>query len=87
VWVSGLSPTTRATDIKQVFIKYGKVVAAKVVTNQKIPGQKCYGYVTMATVEDVEKCVEKLHRSELHGKIITVERVSRVPNFQYCTKL
>ena len=33
LWVSGLSSTTRATDLKNVFSKHGKVVGAKVVTN------------------------------------------------------
>ena len=30
LWVSNLGSTTRATDLKQIFIKYGKVVGAKV---------------------------------------------------------
>merc|ERR1712013_138502 len=47
LWISGLSSTTRATDLKVVFSKWGKVVGAKVVTNARTPGARCYGYVTM----------------------------------------
>ncbi|KAG7255096.1 hypothetical protein CRUP_017412, partial [Coryphaenoides rupestris] len=44
LWVSGLSSTTRATDLKTLFSKHGKVVGAKMVTNAKSPGARCYGF-------------------------------------------
>ncbi|XP_058801390.1 SAFB-like transcription modulator isoform X2 [Phymastichus coffea] len=74
LWVSGLSSTTRATDLKSIFSKYGKVIGAKVVTNAKTPGARCYGYVTMSTSDDAEKCIQHLHRTELHGRVISVEK-------------
>ncbi|ESO08926.1 hypothetical protein HELRODRAFT_168846 [Helobdella robusta] len=74
LWVSGLSSTTRAADLKNLFSKYGKVTGAKVVTNAKSPGSKCYGFVTMMTADEVSKCVEFLNRTELHGRMITVDR-------------
>ncbi|XP_053979189.1 SAFB-like transcription modulator isoform X2 [Hylaeus anthracinus] len=74
LWVSGLSSGTRATDLKQIFSKYGKVIGAKVVTNARTPGARCYGYVTMSTSEDAAKCIQHLHRTELHGRVIFVEK-------------
>merc|ERR1711874_359523 len=74
LWISGLSSTTRATDLKTVFSKYGKVIGAKVVTNARTPGARCYGYVTMNSSEDASKCIQHLNRTELHGRMITVER-------------
>ena len=65
---------TRATDLKIIFSKYGKVIGAKVVTNTRTPGTRCYGYVTMGSSSDASKCIEHLHRTELHGRIISVER-------------
>merc|ERR1712179_287048 len=65
---------TRATDLKTVFSKYGKVIGAKVVTNARTPGARCYGYVTMNSSEDASKCISNLNRTELHGRMITVER-------------
>uniref|UniRef100_A0A8C3K1L9 SAFB1 factor n=1 Tax=Calidris pygmaea TaxID=425635 RepID=A0A8C3K1L9_9CHAR len=76
LWVSGLSSSTRATDLKNLFSKYGKVVGAKVVTNARSPGARCYGFVTMSTSEEATKCINHLHRTELHGKMISVEKVS-----------
>lgn len=53
-----------------------KVVGAKVVTNARSPGSRCYGFVTMSTSEEATKCINHLHRTELHGKMISVEKVS-----------
>ncbi|KAF4526189.1 hypothetical protein B566_EDAN001873 [Ephemera danica] len=69
-----MSSTTRATDLKQTFSKFGKVIGAKVVTNARTPGARCYGFVTMATSEDASKCISNLDRTELHGRMISVER-------------
>ena len=74
LWVSGLSSTTRATDLKSVFSKHGKVAGAKVVTNAMTAGARCYGYVTMGSSEDAAKCIQHLNKTELHGRMITVER-------------
>merc|ERR550539_2288490 len=74
LWVSGLSSTTRATDLKNVFSKHGKVVGAKVVTNAMTPGARCYGYVTMGSSDEASKCIEHLNKTELHGRMITVEK-------------
>ncbi|XP_015269399.1 PREDICTED: scaffold attachment factor B1-like isoform X2 [Gekko japonicus] len=78
-WVSGLASTTRATDLKNLFSKYGKVVGAKVVTNARSPGARCYGFVTMSTAEETTKCIAHCHKTELHGKIISVERAKNEP--------
>ncbi|XP_074164729.1 scaffold attachment factor B1-like isoform X8 [Sminthopsis crassicaudata] len=78
-WVSGLSSTTRAIDLKNLFSKYGKVVGAKVVTNARSPGARCYGFVTMSTSEEATKCINHLHKTELHGKMISVEKTKNEP--------
>ncbi|XP_039538047.1 scaffold attachment factor B1 isoform X2 [Pimephales promelas] len=79
LWVSGLSSTTRATDLKNLFSKYGKVVGAKVVTNARSPGARCYGFVTMCSTEEATTCISHLHRTELHGRMISVERAKNEP--------
>ncbi|XP_032902638.1 scaffold attachment factor B2 isoform X2 [Amblyraja radiata] len=80
LWVSGLSSATRATDLKTLFSKYGKVVGAKVVTNARSPGARCYGFVTMSTSEEATKCIGNLHRTELHGRMISVEKAKNEPS-------
>ncbi|GFR74176.1 scaffold attachment factor B [Elysia marginata] len=79
LWVSGLSSTTRATDLKTLFSKHGKVLGAKVVTNARAPGSRCYGFVTMGSADEATKCIQHLHRTELHGRMISVERAKTEP--------
>ncbi|KAM4747014.1 SAFB-like transcription modulator isoform 1-T1 [Rhinophrynus dorsalis] len=80
LWVSGLSANTKAADLKNLFGKYGKVLSAKVVTNARSPGAKCYGIVTMSSSADVARCISHLHRTELHGQQISVEKVKHDPS-------
>uniref|UniRef100_A0A8C3ATE5 SAFB-like, transcription modulator n=1 Tax=Cyclopterus lumpus TaxID=8103 RepID=A0A8C3ATE5_CYCLU len=75
IWVSGLSSNTKAAVLKNLFGKYGKVLSAKVVTNARSPGSKCYGLVTMSSSTEVTRCVSHLDCTELHGQQIYVERV------------
>ncbi|RWS27936.1 hypothetical protein B4U80_00205 [Leptotrombidium deliense] len=78
VWVSGLSQNTRANDLQTLFSKCGKVVSAKIITNTRIPGSRCYGFITMETAEQAEKCIRNLNKTELNGRTIIVEKVSVV---------
>ncbi|XP_071759746.1 SAFB-like transcription modulator isoform X2 [Centroberyx gerrardi] len=79
IWVSGLSSNTKAADLKNLFGKYGKVFSAKVVTNARSPGSKCYGLVTMSSSAEVTRCISHLDRTELHGQQIYVERAKSDP--------
>jgi len=45
------------------------------VTNAKTPGARCYGFVTLSSAEDANRSIENLHKTELHGRVISVERV------------
>ncbi|XP_052829891.1 scaffold attachment factor B2 isoform X3 [Octopus bimaculoides] len=82
LWVSGLATSTRATDLKVLFTKYGKVVGAKVVTNARSPGARCYGFVTMSSSHEASKCIQHLNQTELHGRMISVERARKEPSTQ-----
>ncbi|EHB16567.1 SAFB-like transcription modulator [Heterocephalus glaber] len=75
IWVSRLSSNTKAADLKNLFGKYAKVLSAKVVTNARSPGAKCYGIVTMSSSTEVSRCIAHLHRTELHGQLISVEKM------------
>lgn len=62
--------------LSHIWVLSFKVVGAKVVTNARSPGARCYGFVTMSTAEEATKCINHLHKTELHGKMISVEKVS-----------
>ncbi|XP_069784518.1 scaffold attachment factor B1-like isoform X2 [Narcine bancroftii] len=80
IWVSGLSSTTRASDLKNHFSKHGKVICAKVVTDACNPGARCYGFITMLTPEEATECISSLNQSELNGQSITVEMAKNEPS-------
>lgn len=75
VWVSGITSSTRASDLQAICKKYGKVVGVKIIANSKQPGSKCYGVVTMDSKDEAEVAVKNLNKTELNGKTITVEKV------------
>ncbi|XP_051919726.1 SAFB-like transcription modulator isoform X2 [Hippocampus zosterae] len=79
VWVSGLSFNTKAAALKNLFGKYGKVLSAKVLTNARSPGSKCYGLVTMSSNTEVTRCIAQLDCSELDGQEIYVECAKNYP--------
>jgi len=53
-----------------------QVTGAKVVTSAKNPGTKCFGLVTMSSAEEAELCIERLNKTEFHGRIISLEKVT-----------
>uniref|UniRef100_T2MCH4 Scaffold attachment factor B1 n=1 Tax=Hydra vulgaris TaxID=6087 RepID=T2MCH4_HYDVU len=79
IWISGLSSITKAVDLKDVCSKFGKVVGAKVVTSAKTPGSQCFGFVTMSSNDEAVRCIEGLHKSTLHEKVIQVEKAKTDP--------
>ena len=52
------------------------MTGAKVVTSAKSPGSKCFGLVTMSTVEEANQCIEHLNKTEFNGRIISLEKAS-----------
>ncbi|KRZ94924.1 Scaffold attachment factor B2 [Trichinella sp. T8] len=73
LWVSGISNTTRAADLKTLFSQYGTVELAKIVTHAKSPGSQCFGYIRMASAGEAVECIQRLHLSEFMGKVISVD--------------
>lgn len=71
--MSGLTSSARASDLQSLFKKHGKVIAAKIIKSSK-GSSKYFGLVTMQSVEDAEKCIQHLNKTEFDGKTITVEK-------------
>ncbi|GFW21470.1 scaffold attachment factor B2 [Trichonephila clavipes] len=79
LWVAGLVSTSKVSDLKILFSKHGKVTSAKIVRNTKGTQRKWYGLLTVASSKDASKCIQKLHRTEFGGHIISVERRQTAP--------
>ncbi|KAF5280037.1 hypothetical protein FQR65_LT03292 [Abscondita terminalis] len=68
LWVSNITNSIKATELKQFLSKIGKVITAKIVTD----GKKCYGYVVMDNIQDGKECVKILNNTMFEGRKITV---------------
>lgn len=73
LWVSGVTASTKAADLNTAFAAHGKVIEVKVVTSARNPGQKCYGFITMDSVEDAIKAKNAKHRENFNGHRIFVD--------------
>ncbi|VDK81108.1 unnamed protein product [Litomosoides sigmodontis] len=77
LWIKGISPNTKAADLKALFSKYGRVLTAKIFTRRQQPSNACFGFVTMVDSAAADLCIQKLHKTNIKGRPITVERADR----------
>ncbi|VVA31640.1 PREDICTED: serine/arginine-rich splicing factor [Prunus dulcis] len=75
LYVTGLSTRVNSSDLEKFFNKEGKVLECHLVTDPRTRESRGFGFVTMETVEDAERCVKYLNRSVLEGRLVTVEKV------------
>jgi transformer-2 protein len=53
-----------------------QVTECRLVVDPRTRESRGFGFVTMETAEDADRCIKYLNRSTLEGRIITVEKVS-----------
>lgn len=72
LFVGGLPWTTTSEDLSKLFGGVGKVEEAVVISDRQTGRSRGFGFVTMATVEDCKKAIEKLNGDESMGRKIVV---------------
>ncbi|KAF3448591.1 hypothetical protein FNV43_RR09304 [Rhamnella rubrinervis] len=77
LYVTGLSTRVNTSDLEKFFGKEGKVLECHLVTDPRTRESRGFGFVTMETNEDAERCVKYLNRSVLEGRLVTVEKAKR----------
>ncbi|KAM3688103.1 hypothetical protein ACB098_10G127500 [Castanea mollissima] len=77
LYVTGLSTRVTSSDLEKYFNKEGKVLECHLVTDPRTRESRGFGFVTMETMEDAERCIKYLNRSVLEGRLITVEKAKR----------
>lgn len=73
LYISGLADTVDEAGLKQLFTQHGSVETVKIIVDKATSKPKGYGYVTMSSIEDAEKCVKQLHDTTLNDSKIIVE--------------
>jgi RNA recognition motif-containing protein len=81
IFISGLSFKATDEDLKQVFLAYGEVSSAKIITDRGTRRSKGYGFVEMPSDADANKAINALNGSEHLGRTLNVsvarEKVER----------
>eukprot|EP00268_Persea_americana_P009806 TRINITY_DN13931_c0_g1_i1.p1 TRINITY_DN13931_c0_g1~~TRINITY_DN13931_c0_g1_i1.p1 ORF type:complete len:127 (-),score=16.59 TRINITY_DN13931_c0_g1_i1:1703-2083(-) len=76
LYVTGLSSRVTTRDLEKHFSSEGgKVADIHLVTDPWTRESRGFGFVTMETVVDANRCIKYLDRSVLEGRVITVEKV------------
>nr|XP_029145925.1 serine/arginine-rich splicing factor SR45a isoform X2 [Arachis hypogaea] len=74
LYVTGLSPRITKRELEKHFAAEGKVIDVHLVVDPWTRESRGFGFVTMANLEDADRCVKYLNRSVLEGRVITVEK-------------
>lgn len=72
LFVGSLPFATTSDQLREMFAKVGQVVEANVVTDKMTGRSRGFGFVEMASDEDVKKAISQLNGSEVDGRKIFV---------------
>ena len=72
LFVGSLPFVTTSDQLREIFAKAGKVVEANVVMDKMTGKSRGFGFVEMATDEDVKKAIDSLNGTEIEGRKIFV---------------
>jgi len=71
--VFGLSIRSTERDLDDEFSRYGRVEKVTIVYDQRSGRSRGFGFITMSTVDEATRCIEKLNGVELNGRRIRVD--------------
>ncbi|KAL0290391.1 UNVERIFIED_CONTAM: Serine/arginine-rich splicing factor a [Sesamum angustifolium] len=77
LYVTGLSTRVTKRDLEKHFSSEGKVEDVHLVVDPWTRESRGFGFVTMSTLEEADRCIKYLDRSVLEGRVITVEKARR----------
>lgn len=61
-----------------------QVMECRLVVDPRTRESRGFGFVTMDSLEDAERCIKYLNRSILEGRVITVEKVRHFVSMTSC---
>ena len=72
LYVGSLPYSLTEDELKEIFLPFGPVVSARIITDKMTGKSKGFGFVEMETQEDAQKAIEAIHGAELHGRTLIV---------------
>ncbi|XP_078427600.1 uncharacterized protein LOC144700050 isoform X6 [Wolffia australiana] len=77
LYVTGLSSRVTKEELRRHFEGEGKVTDIHLVLDPWTRESRGFGFVTMGTVGEANRCIKYLDGSVLEGRVITVEKAKR----------
>jgi len=81
LFVGGLPPKTTDADLKEYFLKFGKIENVNLMIDQQTSRHRGFGFITFVEQQDARSCLDFETEHKLHDKVIDVKTaVSRTQN-------
>ena len=72
MYVSNLSFHTNEEALRELFMPFGTVTSAKVITDRESGQSRGFGFVEMESDEDAKKAMSALNNKEIEGRNLSV---------------
>ncbi|XP_065874395.1 28 kDa ribonucleoprotein, chloroplastic-like [Euphorbia lathyris] len=76
IFVGNLPYDVDSEKLAGLFEQAGTVEIAEVIYNRETDTSRGFGFVTMSSVEEAERAVDRFHRYDLNGRFLTVNKAS-----------
>jgi len=73
LFINNLPKDFSSNDLKEMFLSYGTVISAKIVTDADSGESRGFGFVEMSSFHEGESAIKELNGQEIKDKIILVE--------------
>ena len=72
MFVGGLPYSVDSAKLQEIFMAFGQVQSAQVITDRYTNQSKGFGFVEMASDEEAQNAIKALNDSEIDGRRINV---------------
>jgi RNA recognition motif-containing protein len=72
IYVSNLPHSATSNDLRDLFVTFGEVTSAKVITDRETGQSRGFGFVEMTSNEDSKNAIASLHESQYDGRALNV---------------
>jgi RNA recognition motif-containing protein len=76
LFVGNLSFSTTGEDLKELFSTVGTCVSATVLMDRATGKSRGFGFVEMATAEEAQRAITRLHDNEFQGRRLRVNEAT-----------
>lgn len=72
IFCGSLPFSLQEDDLRDIFVKYGEVSSARIITDKFTGRSKGFGFVEMPSSDDAKRAIEELNGSDVSGRSIVV---------------